>query len=305
VQLTSGNAADRGAIRQLLLEAGLPEADLTDELCGAFLVGRRGDDVIAAGAVERCGRYGLLRSIVVVPSLRSRGLGAELVRTLEAKARNEGLESLYLLTTDQQDFFSQLGFRKVSRTEAPDAVRATAQFKTLCPASSTLMIKVLNKPLNILFLCSHNSARSILAEGILNGLGKGRFRAFSAGSHPAPGPNPLALETLQRQQLPTEELRSKAWDEFAEEGAPVMDFVITVCDRAAGEVCPVWPGQPVTAHWGVEDPAQFQGSEEDKRHRFALVAGILKRRIELFVSLPLATLSRLALEKRVRDIGRA
>lgn len=163
--------------------------------------------------------------------------------------------------------------------------------------------EALHKPLNVLFVCSHNSVRSILAEGLLNGIGKGRFRAFSAGSHPAPGPNPLALETLQQQHLPTEEMRSKGWDEFAMEGAPVMDFVITLCDRAAREVGPVWPGQPVTAHWGVEDPAQFQGSEEDRRRRFVLVAGILRRRIELFVSLPLSTLSRMALERKVGDIG--
>ena len=305
MQLGVGNSADRLSIRRFLSEAGLPDDDITEAMCGAFLLARHGDDVIATGAVERCGRDGLLRSLAVAPAMRSRGLGAEVVRALEAKARSDGLKSLYLLTLDKQDFFSNLGYHGVARAVAPDAVRETAQFKSLCPSTSTLMVKVLDRPLNVLFLCTHNSARSILAEGLLNEVGKGRFRAFSAGSHPAAGPNPLAVETLARQGLPTHNLRSKAWDEFAEDGAPVMDFVITVCDRAAGELCPVWPGQPVTAHWGVEDPAQFQGSEEGKRQRFRLVAAILQRRIELLVSLPLTTLERLALEKKVRDIGHA
>jgi len=304
MQLAIGNSADRLAIRRFLSEAGLPDDDITESMCSAFLLARNGDDVIATGAVERCGRNGLLRSLAVAPAMRSRGLGVDVLRALEAKARSDGLQSLYLLTLDKQDFFSHLGFHEVPRAEAPDAVRETAQFKLLCPSTSTLMAKVLERPLNVLFLCTHNSARSILAEGLLNEIGKGRFRAFSAGSHPAAGPNPLAVETLARRGMPTHELRSKAWDEFAKDGAPAMDFVITVCDRAAGEVCPVWPGQPVTAHWGVEDPAQFPGSEEDKRQRFRQVAAILKRRIELLVSLPLATLERLALEKKVRDIGR-
>ena len=158
---------------------------------------------------------------------------------------------------------------------------------------------------NVLFLCTHNSARSIMAEVLLNGLGKSHFRAFSAGSTPGAAPNPLALETLRRLRLSTDGLRSKSWDEFAVDGAPVMHFVITVCDNAAGEVCPVWPGQPITAHWGVEDPSRFQGTDDDKRRKFALVAAILKRRVELLANLPLATLERLVLENEVRDIGRA
>jgi arsenate reductase len=158
---------------------------------------------------------------------------------------------------------------------------------------------------NVLFLCTHNSARSIMAEGILNDMGKGRLRAFSAGSMPGSAPNPFALETLARMRLPTEDLRSKGWDEFAAGDTPVMDFVITVCDNAAGEVCPVWPGQPITAHWGVEDPSLLLGSDDDKRRKFREVAGVLKRRIELLVNLPLGTLEQLALAKKIRDIGRA
>jgi arsenate reductase len=157
---------------------------------------------------------------------------------------------------------------------------------------------------HVLFLCTHNSARSIMAEVIINYVGRGKFKGYSAGSHPATAPNPFALETLSRLHLPIDGLYSKNWEEFAKSDAPVMDFVLTVCDNAAGEVCPVWPGQPITAHWGVEDPSLFEGTEEAKRHEFARVANILKRRIELFTSLPLDKLDRLKLEKTVKDIGK-
>lgn len=162
----------------------------------------------------------------------------------------------------------------------------------------------IDKVFNVLFLCTSNSARSIMAEVIINYVGRGKFKGFSAGSHPGAGPNPFALEILRRQHFPTEGLYSKDWDEFAKPGAPVMDFVLTVCDKAAGEVCPVWPGQPISAHWGVEDPAAFEGTDEEKRREFGRVANILRRRIELFTSLPLEKLDRLKLEKTVRDIGK-
>jgi arsenate reductase (thioredoxin) len=163
---------------------------------------------------------------------------------------------------------------------------------------------VSDKVFNVLFLCTSNSARSIMAEVIINYVGKGKFKGFSAGSHPGTAPNPFALDTLRRLHFKTDGLYSKDWDEFAKPEAPVMDFVFTVCDKAAGEVCPVWPGQPITAHWGVEDPALFEGSDEAKRHEFGRVANIMKRRIELFTSLPLEKLDRLKLEKTVRDIGK-
>lgn len=155
-----------------------------------------------------------------------------------------------------------------------------------------------------LFVCTHNSARSIMAEGLLNTLGRGRFRAYSAGSHPGTAVHPLALETLASLHMPTEGFRSKDWSEFARPGAPALDFVITVCDQAAGEVCPVWPGQPLTAHWGVADPAAFQGSDEQKAKAFRDTALVLKRRIELMLALPLASLDRMALQAEVRLIGR-
>lgn len=157
---------------------------------------------------------------------------------------------------------------------------------------------------NVLFLCTGNSARSIMAEALLNALGGGRFRAFSAGSHPAGFVHPLALAQLAQEGLPTEGLASKSWEEFAKPDAPPIDFVITVCDRAAGEVCPVFPGQPITAHWGVPDPAAVTGSEEAKRLAFANAFALLKRRIALFVNLHPESLERLALEQQVRALGR-
>jgi arsenate reductase len=163
---------------------------------------------------------------------------------------------------------------------------------------------VAERPFNVLFLCTHNSARSIMAEVIINYVGRGKFKGYSAGSHPATAPNPFALETLRRLHFPTDGLYSKNWEEFAKPEAPVMDFVLTVCDNAAGEVCPVWPGQPITAHWGVEDPSLFQGTDEAKGREFVRVANLLKRRIELFASLPVDKLDRLKLQRRLQDIGR-
>ena len=156
---------------------------------------------------------------------------------------------------------------------------------------------------NVLFLCTGNSARSILAEAIVNAHGRGRFRGFSAGSHPTGRVNPFALELLERQRLPTDGLRSKAWDEFAAPGAPQLDFVFTVCDNAAGEVCPIWPGQPISAHWGVEDPAAVEGSDEQKRKAFFHAFNFLQRRISIFVNLPLDKLDRVALQRKLDDIG--
>lgn len=160
-----------------------------------------------------------------------------------------------------------------------------------------------NKPYNVLFLCTGNSARSILAEGILNAIGRGRFVAYSAGSHPTGRVNPYALELLGKNRLPTEHLRSKSWDEFAGPGAPELDFVFTVCDSAAGEVCPVWPGQPITGHWGVEDPAAVAGSEEEKRKAFFAAYTVLFNRISIFSNLKLESLDRSALREKLKDIG--
>jgi protein-tyrosine-phosphatase len=157
---------------------------------------------------------------------------------------------------------------------------------------------------NVLFLCTGNSARSIMAESILKSVGAGRFNAFSAGSQPTGKVNPLALELLRSTRMPTEGLASKSWERFAETGAPQLDFVITVCDNAAGEVCPVWPGQPMTAHWGVPDPAAVIGSEAQKRKAFADASHMLLNRIRIFASLPLPKLDKLSLQKTLDDLGR-
>jgi arsenate reductase len=159
---------------------------------------------------------------------------------------------------------------------------------------------------NVLFLCTGNSARSILAEAILNLplVGHGRFHAFSAGSHPTGKVNPFALELLERNRIPTADLRSKNWDEFAVPDAPLLDFVFTVCDNAAGEVCPIWPGQPMTAHWGIADPATATGSDDDKRKAFFLAYNQLNRRIALFADLPLSKLDGLALKQKLDSIGK-
>ena len=157
---------------------------------------------------------------------------------------------------------------------------------------------------NVLVLCTGNSARSILAEAVLNNLGQGRFRAYSAGSHPTGRVDPFALELLEKHRLPVDGLRSKSWDEFAQPGAPQLDFVISVGDRAAGEVCPIWPGQPITAHWGVEDPAAVEGIDEAKHRAFLNAFEILGNRIRIFASLRLDSLDRLALGSKLREIGK-
>ena len=156
---------------------------------------------------------------------------------------------------------------------------------------------------NVLFICTGNSARSILAEGILDQLGSERFVAYSAGSHPKGAVNPLALSTLRQLRYRDTGYRSKSWGEYAKDGAVPMDFVITVCDQAAGEVCPVWPGQPITAHWGLPDPAAVEGSDDVRHRAFMDAAVTLKRRIEFLLSLPLAKLETLAIQREVRDIG--
>jgi protein-tyrosine-phosphatase len=159
------------------------------------------------------------------------------------------------------------------------------------------------KTFNVLFLCTGNSARSIMAETLLNAMGKGRFKAFSAGSHATGKVNPQALELIVKNRLSTEGLRSKNWDEFAVAGAPEMQFVFTVCDQAAGEVCPVWPGQPMSAHWGVDDPAAVTGSDEDRRKAFFKAYKQVANRLSIFLNLPLDKLDRLALQKKLDEIG--
>jgi len=161
------------------------------------------------------------------------------------------------------------------------------------------------KPLNVLFLCTHNSARSILAEALLNHMGQGKFKAFSAGSSPKDNqkPNPMALATLEKAGISTDGLTSKSWDVFATPDAPHMDLVITVCDNAAGEVCPYWPGQPATAHWGYADPSEGAGSDAEKLEAFKQTLYLIKKRLDIFTSLPLSSLNKLAVEKTARELA--
>jgi protein-tyrosine-phosphatase len=160
---------------------------------------------------------------------------------------------------------------------------------------------------NVLFLCTHNSARSILAEALLNHMGKGRFKAYSAGSSPRENqqPNPLALETLTQAGISTEGLHSKSWDVFGGPDAPQMDLVITVCDNAAGEVCPFWPGQPATAHWGYADPSEGEGDEDSKRQAFRQTLHLIRKRLDIFVNLPASSLSRMSIQKTARDLAKS
>jgi arsenate reductase (thioredoxin) len=159
-------------------------------------------------------------------------------------------------------------------------------------------------PMNVLFLCTGNSARSIIAECILNRVGVGKFRAFSAGSEPKGRVHPMALQLLRKSNFDVSGLRSKSWDEFAAPGAPKLDFVFTLCDDAASEVCPIWPGQPMTAHWGLPDPAAVSGDEPQRYLAFADTMRMLNQRISIFVSLPLASLSRISLQRQLDDIGK-
>lgn len=158
-------------------------------------------------------------------------------------------------------------------------------------------------PYNVLFVCTGNSARSIIAEALLNATGKGRFVAYSAGSHPTGEVHECAIRELERLRIPTVGLRSKSWKDFAAPGAPEMDFIFTVCDKAAGEACPAWLGHPVTAHWGMPDPAAMQGSDEERLKAFRDVALMMKRRIDIMLAMPLDRLDRLAIQTTVRDIG--
>jgi arsenate reductase len=158
---------------------------------------------------------------------------------------------------------------------------------------------------NVLFLCTGNSARSILAESLLNTLGNGRFRAFSAGSFPKGQVHPMAVALLKRMNLPTEDLRSKSWDEFATPEAPAIDFIFTVCDNAAGEVCPIWPGKPMTAHWGIADPAGVEGTDAERMAAFHKAFNLLEARVRLLTSLPIDLLDRMALDARLREIGKS
>lgn len=306
MDIRSAAAADLAGIRRLLAAAHLDASDLETSATRLWVVGEP-DAPAAVVGLETHGDVGLLRSLAVAEGLRGGGLGRALTDTVERHARDAGIRTLYLLTTTAADFFERIGYRRSDRAVVPDVIRATSQFSSLCPSSAVLMSKAMtHAPYNVLFLCTGNSARSILAEALMNHVAghAGKFRAYSAGSQPKGEVHPLALELLATSGLPTAGLRSKTWDEFAADDAPQMDFVFTVCDNAANETCPVWPGHPVTAHWGVPDPAAAEGSIETRRRAFQDAFRALRTRIELFAELPLAKLDRMALQQQVHEIGR-
>jgi protein-tyrosine-phosphatase/N-acetylglutamate synthase-like GNAT family acetyltransferase len=296
------------ALSALLASAGLPTEDLHGEKLRHFQVAVDGAVIVGGFGIEIHGDVGLLRSLVVDACRRSHGLGRQLVNAAEALAARLGIRTLYLLTTTAEAFFDERGYRATPRAEAPATIAGTSQFSSLCPSGSAFMSKTMSaRHYNLLFLCTGNSARSILAQAAANhigiGIGNAHFTAYSAGSFPKGAVNPFALELLQRSGIPTTGLRSKSWDEFAGPEAPTMDFVFTVCDQAAGEQCPYWPGHPMTAHWGLPDPAAVEGTDEQKRKAFADTLAALRRRIELFASLPFDKLDRIALQSHVEAIG--
>jgi len=301
MQIVPASPGDEADIRRLLEASDLPTSDITPKLLEHFLVLREGVALVAVVGLEPAGDSALLRSLAVAPSLAGGGIGRQMVAAAEGLAWERGFDQLYLLTTTAYHYFADLGYQHTPRLIAPAEIRKTPQFSSLCPSSSSFMVKTLEpKIFNVLFLCTGNSARSILAEAILNHLsGRGRFKAYSAGSHPRGEPNPYALQLLRESGIPVDDLRSKSWDEFAK-----PDFVFTVCDKAAGEQCPFWPGQPMTAHWGVPDPVEVEGGDDAKLRAFSDAFMVLKRRIDLFTSLPIRSLDDMALEKRVREIGK-
>jgi arsenate reductase len=189
-------------------------------------------------------------------------------------------------------------------SDAAPAPESTDAFESFASYLFTSENRMAGKVYNILFLCTGNSARSILAESLLNHWGRGKFRGFSAGSFPKGQVHPMAMELLVRMNLPTEDLRSKSWDEFAMPGSPQLDFIVTVCDNAAGEVCPVWPGKPMTAHWGIADPAAADGTDADKDFAFRTALKELEGRIKLLIDLPIASLDRMKLQESLRAIGK-
>jgi protein-tyrosine-phosphatase/N-acetylglutamate synthase-like GNAT family acetyltransferase len=286
---------------QLLQKAQLPTEDLTAAHCENFFFAGPASEPTGLVGLEIFGDVALLRSLVVTAERRGTGEGVALLRHAEDVARARGVRTLYLLTTTAESFFARQGYARVEREKAPPAIRATREFSAICPASSAFMSRQL--VYNVLILCTGNSARSILGEALINHWGGGRFVGFSAGSTPKGQVHPVALQLLAQMKWPTAGMRSKSWDEFAIEGAPPIDFVITVCDNAAGEMCPVWPGTPMKAHWGIPDPAAVEGSDAQKLAAFRAAFDSLERRIKAFVELPIDTLDRAQLQQRLRELA--
>jgi N-acetylglutamate synthase-like GNAT family acetyltransferase/protein-tyrosine-phosphatase len=275
--LRDASPADYAGVAALLAASHLPLAGVPDDLKG-FVVADDGR-IVGAAAVEVRGVAGLLRSVAVDPPYQGRGLGAALVDRARERARAAGVEDVFLLTTTAENYFPRHGFAVASRDTVPQALRESEEFRGACPASAVLMHRRL-APVRVLVLCTGNSARSQLAEALLQTRGRGRVTAASAGARPAPRVHPLALTVLRAHGI--------TWPERVPRGVDAVvgerwDYVITVCDHAR-EVCPVLPGQPVAVHWGLSDPARVEGTEGERRRAFEETYALLERLIERFLS---------------------
>lgn len=296
--------ADLPAVERLLAEAKLPLAGVAESVL-TFVVAAHRDAIVGVAGLEVRSDNALLRSVAVAPEWRNRGLGRALVSRAIAEAERRRLQALYLLTTTAAHYFPTFGFEVTTRDAVPADVWETQEFQSACPESSIVMVRRTpctgepTRELRLLFLCTGNSARSQMAEALLNHKGKGRFHAESAGSQPATRVNPYAIETLRRTGVTWAGHAPRGMDGPEQES---WDFVITVCDRAK-EACPLFAGQPIIAHWGMDDPAEVGGSSEEKQRAFDQAFFTLARRIDLLLALPIEKLQRLALESRVRAIG--
>ncbi len=290
------------AIRALLEQSRLPVRDLISGSAPHFWGVEATGTLAGVIGLEPAGNAGLLRSLAVAPAHRGTGLGKLLVTHLQAAAARDGITDLWLLTTTAEAFFAALGYRAVPRSGAPEGIQGTTEFREMCPSTATCMHRRLavTAPLRrVLILCTGNSARSQIAEALLARKGGGRFDVTSAGSRPAPRVNPWAVRVLEEHGIPWQGRAPKGLDGLDGER---WDFVITVCDRAK-EACPIFPGTPVQAHWGMPDPADVEGSDEEKLRAFRETYLVLSRRIDLLLALPSDRLDRLALEREVRAIG--
>ena len=303
-----GKHGDIDRVTRLLKACQLPTEGAAEHI-EHFVIARSGNRLAGTIALEPAGSAALLRSLAVAPQYRGQGLAASLYDRIVMYAQARGTETLYLLTLSAREFFARRGFAIADRSSAPDQIATTREFAHLCPDNAAFMVKDIRQVpdkqiMNVLFLCTGNSARSIMAEAILNAAGRGSLRAYSAGSHPSGKVNRFALAQIRRNGLRADHCRSKSWDEFANPSAPKMDIVITVCSQAAGEACPVWPGQPLRAYWGVEDPAAIQGTDQEKHSYFADIYSQLAARIRMLTSLPLDKLDRASLQQKLDEIGR-
>jgi protein-tyrosine-phosphatase/N-acetylglutamate synthase-like GNAT family acetyltransferase len=295
-----GSAEDAG-LRALLEASGLPVSDLAESR--PVLFGTLDDaGLVGVVGVEVHGHSGLLRSLAVRSDARGTGLGGALVEEAEQFARARGIRHLYLLTDTAEKFFARRGYRRVERAVAPPEISGTSEFASLCPSTSGFMVKDLDaRRYRVLILCTGNSARSQIAEALLATRGGARFEVASAGSRPASAVNPWAVRVLAEAGIPWVGRMPKGLEGLDRER---WDFVITVCDRAR-EACPILPGAPVLAHWGMPDPAEVDGGEDEKLRAFRDTLVTLGRRIDMLLALPLEKLDRLALASRIRGIAGA